>query len=92
MKTAWIKFFFDGEGGKKGRNLARGLRIDTDYAPKGAGGAFPPVMVTYCWDELDGDKRAEKIHEKKIETPACEYSITVGGTKEPLMKWIKISH
>ncbi len=91
--TVWLKYWTHRKSPLKERchlYFMRGLRIDADYATPHAGKSPLPCDVTYCWTEFDGDKESEKTHTEKIASYPHSYKVRVAGTKEPIMKWVRM--
>jgi len=90
-RTVWLKFWFYRSSGQSGSSLqlSTGIRIDADYAPPGQGDP-PPIEITYCWSEFHGQTEVPVTHTQQISSYPTTYSITVGGTAEPIMKWLKV--
>lgn len=91
-KEVWLKYWFmrpAAAGTKPELLLTPGIRIDADYLPQ-VRAKRPPMVVTYCWTQYEGDKETEKTHRKVIEKYPSQYGIVVKGDREPAMKWVKV--
>lgn len=54
-------------------------------------GAFTPIDVTYCWIEHRKSGDVERRHTRRVNSPAEEYVINVGGFRDPTMKWVRLN-
>ncbi len=58
---------------------------------KAKNAAFAPIEVTYGWVEHRADGDVERTHTEIVRSPEHEYTIHVGGFRDPTMKWVKMS-
>jgi hypothetical protein len=54
-------------------------------------GSFTPIDVTYCWIEHRESGDVERRHTQRVNSPAEEYAINVGGFRDPTMKWVRLN-
>jgi hypothetical protein len=54
-------------------------------------GPFTPVEVTYCWTEHRESGDVERRHTQLVTSPAQEYTINVGGYRDPTMRWVRLN-
>jgi hypothetical protein len=52
---------------------------------------FIPIEVTYCWVEHRETGDLERQHTQWVTASAQEYSINVGGFRDPTMKWVRLN-
>jgi len=52
---------------------------------------FTPIEVTYCWVEHRESGDVERQHTQIISQPNSEYTINVGGFRDPTMKWVRVN-
>lgn len=50
-----------------------------------------PLEVTYCWVEHRKDGDVERRHTEIVSATDHEYTIHVGGYRDPTMKWVRVS-
>lgn len=50
-----------------------------------------PLEVTYCWVEHRDSGRVERQHTELVTSPAHEYTINVGGFRDPTIKWVRVN-
>ena len=51
---------------------------------------FTPIEVTYCWTEHRETGEIERRHTERVTSTPHEYSINVGGFRDPTMKWVRM--
>ncbi len=59
------------------------------HQPRAA--CFVPIEVTFCWIEHRPDGDVERRHTELVPSSAHEYTINVGGYRDPTMKWLRIN-
>lgn len=64
-------------------------RMTVHHQPRVAG--FTPIEVTYCWVEHRQEGDVERRHTELVESPAHEYTINVGGFRDPTMRWVRLN-
>ncbi|WP_197356158.1 discoidin domain-containing protein [Aureliella helgolandensis] len=64
-------------------------RMLVQHEPRVKG--FTPIEVTYCWIEHRESGDVERQHTQRIASPAEEYSINVGGYRDPTMQWVRLN-
>ncbi len=52
---------------------------------------FTPFEVAYCWVEHRETGDVERQHIQLVNGPEQEYTINVGGFRDPTMKWIRVN-
>ncbi len=52
---------------------------------------FVPFEVVYCWVEHRPSGSVERQHAELITSPLHEYTINVGGWRDPTMKWVRLN-
>ncbi len=52
---------------------------------------FVPIEVTYCWIEHRESGDLERQHTELATSPAYQYTLNVGGVRNPTMKWVRLS-
>jgi hypothetical protein len=50
-----------------------------------------PLEVNYCWIEHRDTGDVERQHTELVNSPSQEYTINVGGFRDPTMKWIRVN-
>ena len=51
---------------------------------------FSPLRVTYDWVEHRTTGDVERTHTERVTSTAYEYTIDVGGFRDPAMKWVRV--
>jgi hypothetical protein len=59
------------------------------HQPRTSG--FTPIEVTYCWVERREEGDVERRHTELATSPAHEYTVNVGGYRDPRMKWVRMN-
>ena len=49
-----------------------------------------PFEVAYCWVEHRESGDVERQHTERVSSAAHEYTIHVGGVRDPTMKWVRL--
>jgi len=52
---------------------------------------FVPFEVTYCWTEHRDGGDVERRHTELVTSPAHEYTVNVGGYRDPTMHWVRVN-
>lgn len=52
---------------------------------------FTPIEITYCWVEHREGGDVERQHVQLVSSPAQEYTVNVGGFRDPTMRWIRMN-
>ena len=52
---------------------------------------FVPIEATYCWIEHRDSGDLERQHTQIITSPTQDYTINVGGFRDPTMKWVRMN-
>jgi hypothetical protein len=52
---------------------------------------FTPFEVAYCWIEHRESGDVERRHVELVSSPAQEYTIDVGGFRDPTMQWVRMN-
>lgn len=89
-RTAFLRYEFETRDAPKnytGPGVQMAL-LTVQHQPRSASPA--PVVVTYCWVEHRGSGKVERQHTEVIPSPAHEYTIHVGGYRDPEMKWVRL--
>ena len=50
-----------------------------------------PIAVTFCWTEHRESGDLERQHTELVNSPTREYSINVGGIRDPTMNWVRMN-
>ncbi len=53
--------------------------------------AFVPLEVTYCWTEHRQTGELERQHTELVTSAAHQYTINVGGFRDPTMNWVRMN-
>jgi len=53
--------------------------------------SFVPLEVTYGWVEHREAGDVERQHTELVTSPAHEYTLNVGGFRDPTMKWVRMN-
>jgi hypothetical protein len=90
-QTAYFRYEFQTERNAKsysgpGIQMAR---MTVEHAPRVPG--FTPIEATWCWVEHRETGDVERRYTALVESPAQEFSINVGGFKDPTMKWVRLN-
>lgn len=48
------------------------------------------LAVTYCWVEHRESGDVERMHTERVTSSAYEYTVNVGGFRDPSMKWVRV--
>ncbi len=64
-------------------------QMTVQHEPKVKG--FTPIEVTYCWVEHREEGDVERRYRELVKSPAQEFTIHVGGFKDPTMKWVRLN-
>ncbi len=90
-KTAFFRYEFQTQRSAK-NYFGPGIQMATmtvHHQPRKAG--FAPIEVNYCWIEHRETGDVERQHTELITSPSQEYTINVGGFREPTMKWVRMN-
>jgi uncharacterized protein YjhX (UPF0386 family) len=52
---------------------------------------FVPIEVTYCWIEHRETGDLERQHTELVTSSAYQYTINVGGFRDPTMRWVRVN-
>ena len=52
---------------------------------------FVPIEVTYCWIEHRESGEVERQHTELATAPGYEYTLDVGGFRDPTMRWVRLN-
>ena len=63
--------------------------VAVHHQPRATG--FVPLEVTYCWTEHRDSGDLERQHTELVTSTAYEYGITIGGFRDPTMKWVRVN-
>ncbi len=63
-------------------------RMTIRHTPKTSG--FAPLEITYCWVEHRDTGDIERQHTELVESAPHEYTLNVGGFRDPTMQWIRM--
>ena len=91
IRTAYLRYEFETERYAKhyfGPGIQMAL-MTVHHQPQRA--AFVPMEVTYCWIEHRQSGDVERRHTELVTTPTFEYTIDVGGFRDPTMQWVRIN-
>ncbi len=91
IRTAYLRYEFQTENYPKsysGPGIQMAL-MTVHHQPRAA--AFAPIEVTYCWIEHRESGDLERRHTERVTSPAHEYTINVGGFRNPTMKWVRVN-
>lgn len=64
-------------------------RMTVHHAPKVRG--FTPIEATWCWVEHREEGDVERRYTQLVHSAAEEFTIHVGGFKDPTMKWVRLN-
>jgi hypothetical protein len=64
-------------------------RMRVEHEPKVKG--FTPVEITYCWIEHRESGDVERRYTELADSPAHEFTIDVGGFRDPTMQWVRLN-
>jgi len=64
-------------------------QMTVQHEPKVKG--FTPIEVEYCWVEHRETGDVERRYRELVKSPAQEFTIHVGGFKDPTMKWVRLN-
>lgn len=90
-QEAYVRYQFQTSGDPEKRWAAPGIQsalIVVRHQPRTKG--FSPIEVTYCWIEHREAGDVERRHTQLVTSPQQEYSINVGGYRDPTMKWVRM--
>jgi hypothetical protein len=65
------------------------VRMTVHHEPRVKG--FTPIEITYCWVEHRQDGDVERRHTERVDSSAQEYTVNVGGFRDPTMKWVRLN-
>lgn len=89
-RTAFLRYEFetqDAPAHYTGPGIQMAL-MTVQHEPRNPNPA--PVVVTYCWSEYRGTDQVERQHTEVVRSTAHEYTINVGGFRDPEMKWVRL--
>ena len=89
--TAYLRYEFQTERFAKsyfGPGIQMAL-MTVHYQPRHA--TFVPIEVTYCWVEHRETGDIERRHTELVTSPMHDYTIDVGGFRDPVMKWVRVN-
>jgi hypothetical protein len=52
---------------------------------------FVPLEVTFCWTEHRESGDLERRHTELVTSPPHEYTLNVGGFRDPTMNWVRLT-
>ncbi len=90
-RTAFLRYEFatkDHQKSYSGPGIQM-ARMTVEHAPRVSG--FTPIEVTYCWIEHRADGNVERQFTELVKSPAHEFTINVGGFRDPTMKWVRLN-
>jgi hypothetical protein len=90
-RTAYLRYQFETEQFAR-HYFGPGIQAATmtiHYQPRNA--TFVPVEVTYCWTEHRETGDLERRHTEFVTSATHDYTITVGGFRDPTMKWVRMN-
>ncbi|MCX5671790.1 MAG: hypothetical protein NTU94_10775 [Planctomycetota bacterium] len=90
-RTAYLRYEFQTEQYPKSY-AGPGIQTATmtvHHQPRAA--RFVPVEVTYCWVEHRDSGDVERRHTELATSSAHEYTVNVGGFRDPTMKWVRVN-
>ncbi|MCX5684935.1 MAG: discoidin domain-containing protein [Planctomycetota bacterium] len=90
-RTAYLRYEFQTEQYARsysGPGIQTAL-MTVHHQPRAAG--FAPLEVTYCWVEHRDSGDVERRHTEIATSPAHEYTLNVGGFRDPTMKWVRVN-
>jgi len=91
-RDAYLRYQFESKNDPAKQWGLSGIQtalIAVQHQPRVAG--FTPVEVTYCWVEHHDAGDMERTHTQLVTASAAQYSIQVGGFRDPTMKWVRMN-
>jgi len=92
VREAYLRYQFESSNDPAKQWSLSGIQtalMTVQHQPRVAG--FSPVDVTYCWIEHHDSGEIERSHTQLISSSAEQYSIQVGGFRDPTMKWVRVN-
>jgi hypothetical protein len=92
IRTAYLRYEFETEQSAR-HYFGPGIQMATmtvHHQPRVTN--FVPIAVTFCWTEHRESGDLERRHTELVTSPACAYSINVGGFRDPTMNWVRMNH
>lgn len=89
---AYLRYQFESQNDPAKQWAHSGIQtalMTVQHQPRVAG--FTPIEVTYCWIEHHDSGEVERSHAQLISSPTSQYSIQVGGFRDPTMKWLRVN-
>jgi hypothetical protein len=90
-RSAYLRYEFETERFAK-HYFGPGIQMaamTVHHQPRNAG--FVPLEVTYCWTEHRESGDLERRHTELATSPTHEYTLNVGGFRDPTMKWVRMN-
>lgn len=90
-RTAFLRYEFATEkngGSYRGPGIQM-ARMTVQHEPRVKGST--PIEVAYCWIEHRTEGDVERRYTALVDSPAHEFTINVGGFKDPTMKWVRLN-
>lgn len=90
-RTAYLRYEFQTEAYPKsyaGPGIQTAM-ITVHHRPRITG--FSPFEVTYCWTEPREAGEVERQHTELVSSPEHEYTINIGGLRDPKMNWVRMN-
>ena len=90
-KAAYLRYEFETKSYAKsyaGPGIQTAM-ITVHHQPRTTG--FTPFEVAYCWIEHRNTGDVERQHVQLVTSPEQEYTINVGGFRDPTMKWVRMN-
>jgi hypothetical protein len=90
-RTAFLRYEFATERNARsysgpGIQMAR---MTVQHQPRVVG--FTPIEITYCWIEHRAGGEVERRHTELADSPAHEFTLQVGGFRDPTMQWVRLN-
>jgi hypothetical protein len=90
-KTAFLRYEFETEQFAR-HYFGPGIQMAVmtiHSQPRNA--TFVPIEVTYCWIEHRETGDLERQHTELVTSSAYQYTINVGGFRDPTMRWVRVN-
>ena len=90
-RSAYLRYEFQTQRSAK-NYFGPGIQMadmTVHHQPRQSG--FVPMEVNYCWVEHRETGDVERQHTELVTSPGYEYTIDVGGFRDPTMKWVRMN-
>ena len=90
-KSAYLRYEFETEQFAR-HYFGPGIQMATmTIHSQRRNATFVPIEVTYCWIEHRETGDLERQHTELVTSSAYQYSINVGGFRDPTMRWVRVN-